>query len=332
MKRIQGRPTITHAGMTLIEVLVVIGIIGVLVGLLIPAVQAAREAAHRTRCVNNMKQLMLAVHGFESANGGFPPWARAKLLTDDQVSYCSWQAVILPQMGESPLYNAINFEVPCLYPGDLHRDNATVARTFIGSFLCPSDPHAMQGSLGTASYRANLGLGETETTRVSSSHSVSRYTRKGAFEVSVLPLSEFRDGLSQTIALSEKPVGTQSGEAYSPFRDWIQTFDFDKWPEQLQHCASLKSTSQFQPGAGRAWILSGPAYTAFYTSAPPNSSIPDCGNTARGMFAARSYHPNGVNAAMADGSVRWFHSRISLPAWQSLGTRNGGETITTPQD
>jgi prepilin-type processing-associated H-X9-DG protein len=121
-------------------------------------------------------------------------------------------------------------------------------------------------------------------------------------------------------------------------RDWVDVgllpghpgISPDDW---LARCSALDSA---QPNdahldSGRCWLLGGARYSTFFTSATPNTLIPDCGNAqmnGQGLFAARSYHPGGVNAAMADGSVHWFASTISLRVWRAIGTRAGAEVAS----
>ncbi len=141
--------------------------------------------------------------------------------------------------------------------------------------------------------------------------------------------AEFTDGLSNTIALSEKPIGSTG--TYSPFRDWLDTWEAQEPDAWVRLCASQTETTHAAFDAGRTWMLDGGFYTHFYCVLAPNSLIPDCGNggiaNGRGLFTARSYHPGGVNAVMADGSVRWFSSSIEMGTWRALGTRNGGEIL-----
>jgi prepilin-type processing-associated H-X9-DG protein len=150
----------------------------------------------------------------------------------------------------------------------------------------------------------------------------------------VLRLSWFRDGLSNTLAFSEKPVGSGMTGSYDPFRDWV----FRSWDDGLLTMDQwIDACSQIVPDdtrldAGGSWMIPGAIYSHFFASAPPGTRIPDCGSTnpnmGIGVFAARSYHPGGVNAAMADGSVRWFSSATHVKTWRSLGTRAGGEVVS----
>src|SRR5262245_39434893 len=149
------------AGFTAIEVLVVIAIIGILVALLIPAVQAAREAARRIQCVNNLKQVGLALHNYHESLGVFPMGGsrnNRKYTQDtyDQYSVWSAHAALLPQLEQRPLFDAINFAfAPEIGDGTAHPANETVTLRVLGIFLCPSDPHA--GRANTNSYHGSYG-------------------------------------------------------------------------------------------------------------------------------------------------------------------------------
>ena len=142
-----SRRCVSSPGFTLIELLVVISIIGILIALLLPAVQAAREAARRAQCVNNLKQLALAAHNYESANGCFPMGTPVKVATfsagwiqaGDYDYGHSLFVAMLPQLEQSALYNAVNFSVNIDLP-----QNMTIQRSQINSLLCPSDSAASQ--------------------------------------------------------------------------------------------------------------------------------------------------------------------------------------------
>lgn len=320
-------------GSSLIELLVVIGVIAILVGLVLPAVQASREAARQVRCASHLRQLVTAVHGFESAYGGFPgaTWVR-------KISARSWVSTsiyvpLLPYLEESAIYDALNLDVPF---GDLSRfppSNATAASRAIGVLLCPSDPNTRAAPFGCSSYRACVGLGEFRHASDGRPNSWEGNPAEwGAFNptpVLVRP-AEIRDGLANTLAFSEKKIGR--GESfYDPSRDWIDVGVMATSSEYLEICSNLRSAQQARADGGRGWIINGGIYTWFFASAPPNSLIPDCGTPSlngRGVFAARSYHPGGVHAAMADGAVRRFTSTIAADTWRALGTRSGGEPFT----
>ncbi len=338
----QRRELERSTGFALIELLVVIGIIGMLIGLLLPAVQAARESARRAQCMNNLKQLILATQSFASARGGFPPtlsWGGPPVSRAVNAGPFSIQVAILPYVDRSDLYNSINFQLPSGSFFWLQRWHQTAATQVVGTFLCPSDPMATRSfPFAVDTYRACAGLGEAR--RVGNTVHVFY---DGAFSGSddgrskAVSLAQIRDGLSNTLAFSEKPVGSGPSAIYDPFRDWVPhdalpagEWNSDNW---LNACSHLSRTdlAGAQLDGGGSWMIPGAVYTYFYASAPPNSRVPDCGmigiNNGLGIFAARSFHPGGVNAAMADGSVRWFTSGLDTRTWRSLGTRAGGEVI-----
>jgi prepilin-type processing-associated H-X9-DG protein len=148
----------------------------------------------------------------------------------------------------------------------------------------------------------------------------------------VLPVSEFRDGLAHTLAFSEKPIGTGASGPYSSFRDWLmEGMNTASAAEWSVLCAGLTEVRRPQLDAGMTWVLPGGASTDFFAIEPPGSRVPDCGepsNFGTGVFTPRSYHGDGVNAAMADGSVRWFGGATSVAVWRALGTRAGGEVVS----
>jgi len=151
-----------RAGLSLIELLVVIGIIGILAGLLLPAVQSAREAARRAQCANNLKQLVQACHDFEAARGGFPPALFARFPgPEDQHRYAAFSThvAILPYLEQGPLYDSLNNSVATFVMDHLDGENATAARTVVDTFLCPSDPMRTDaGPWAPNSYRGCLGV------------------------------------------------------------------------------------------------------------------------------------------------------------------------------
>jgi prepilin-type N-terminal cleavage/methylation domain-containing protein/prepilin-type processing-associated H-X9-DG protein len=202
-----------HRGFTLIELLVVIAIIAVLIGLLLPAVQSARESARRIQCVNNIKQLGLGLHNYISATGALPPGIDTTVTYPgtappyDLAQWTAWspQALLLPYVEQGPLYNAANFYWNCCFAstqGDA--TNSTVYLTRIASFLCPSD--GLAGDQNINSYLGSIGPSTV-------AYPVDGYTT-GVFRVynaqyltSSVTLASINDGTSNTIAFSEGLVG-----------------------------------------------------------------------------------------------------------------------------
>lgn len=334
------RSTRSRGGFSLIESLVVIGIICVLAGLILPAVQQSREAARKTRCANNLKQMIMAAHSFESVFGGFPPAATASFPYPPPNSKIangySLHYRLLPYLEQSQLFNSINLQLPYSNIlgsndlGEIDRFHFTEMTTVVGTFLCPSDPNISPAPLAPNSFRANLGLVANSYEGLDHVHPVE----EGAFSWDQEPLSlaKFTDGLSNTLALSEKPIGSRN-QRYQSFRDWIYVRDsagFNGINPWIRICSNITDVSQARFDSGKTWLVPLSFTTEFFASVPPNSAIPDCGLENDGIFAARSYHPGGVNAAMADGSVRWFSSGIDIKTWNALGTRAGGEVVSFP--
>jgi prepilin-type N-terminal cleavage/methylation domain-containing protein len=332
-----------RAGFTLIETLVAVAIIGLLVSLLLPAVQGAREAARRVACAQNLRQLGIAISSYESAWGCFPPDQFGSLVPSPSLGGGLFgasfpaHAALLPTLEQTQLYNSINFYVPngLLHDIGATGANLTAALTQVYVFQCPSDAAGAAGNptYGGTNYRLNGGLCGYCATGI----------EDGAFNHFGARASEFTDGLSGTVATSEKLMGRGPSGLYLPSSAWIEaspgaarsaplTISVDDWVDFCAHRPFPAERSAIRYDAGRSWLLPSAGYTLFYVSVPPNSEIPDCGTLGFapgiGVFAARSLHVDGVNVAMADGSLRFVSSRIHASVWRALGTRRGGEAIS----
>jgi prepilin-type N-terminal cleavage/methylation domain-containing protein/prepilin-type processing-associated H-X9-DG protein len=312
-----------RAGFTLIELLVVIAIIGLLIALLLPAVQAAREAARRTQCVNNFKQIALAMHNYHSSLNTFPPGrVRSRVAGLGLVFSCFAQ--ILPQLEQKPCYDAINFSLNA-DRGIGGPENDTARRIRISQFLCPSDTSSIFDAPDQSPTNYQMSVG--------TKHSV--IDNDGIlFENSRITFADIRDGTSQTALLSEL-VRSSSGTA---------NFIIETTGRRL---ISYEATCRpngpaVQRARGNRWIYGAPNHTMYSHHRPPNHGDPDCrggnpfGDATNAAWdllsldtAARSLHPGGVNFALADGSVRFAKTTINLTVWRSLGTRNGGEVISS---
>ena len=331
-----------RAGFTLIELLVVIGIIAILIGLFLPAVQAARESARRLRCGNNLKQMITATHSFAATHGKFPPSAGSgsSYYYDPKKnsSALSVPYQLLPFLEQQALFDSVNIYLPLGFPGENLKHQATATAVRVATFLCPSDPwiNAIEPA-GPNSYRACVGVEVKQT--FDGHFFYPRQPEPGVFDIGI-SFAEIRDGTANTLAFAEKPIGSGAKGTYSPYRDWVVHLatpgdgSADAW---MASCSQLRMDDpRFEPvlDAGGSWLAAMPAHTLFLASAPPNSLVPDCSpglsSPDDGIFAARSDHPGGVNAAMADGSVRWVSSSIAIATWRALGTRSGGEIISEP--
>ncbi len=324
----------SRRGFTLIELLVVIAIIAVLIALLLPAVQSAREAARRSQCVNNLKQIGLALHNYESTNSALPLGRTLQVGTYQPFSQ---QARILTFMEQRAVYDSLNFSL-----GSNDVANVTGAATVISSFLCPSDivPQIPAGQTlpgfgwAPVSYRANEGTsvamwyGADDTTNVNAGVQAPN----GLFFSSTLVrLASITDGTSNTAAFSEHLVGDFSQSVATENRD---TFRPGTYPanadEAVQLCRNFdwsNVTLQGYSNVGAPWVYGYHSTTSYWHSGPPNSR--SCMYPpSRIMTVANSLHPGGVNVGMADGSVRFVKSTVNIASWRAVGTRNGGEVIS----
>ncbi|MDE2509313.1 MAG: DUF1559 domain-containing protein [Planctomycetota bacterium] len=326
-------------GFTLIELLVVIGIISILGGLLLPAVQAAREAARRVQCQNNLKQIGLAIHGYIESNDMFPP---SQAFGDMRYEcHYSQNTRLLPYLDKMPLYNSVNFQ--CGTDPDLglfglqlseayrnaNRLNATTLMSRVEVFLCPSD-QVFRGGPGN-NYRGNVGVGPENLTLFEYPDSGN-----GIFpELVYVRPSHVPDGLSHTAAFSERLVGSSRDDSPSLRRDiWCVQAPAMTGDQMLLTCR-LSVTSRYYhenfTKSGMTWFWTGRENTLYSHAQTPDGKIPDClyGGMigADGMTTARSNHLGGVNVLMCDGSVRFTQDQVSLQVWRALGTRNGGELV-----
>ncbi len=313
-------------GFTLIELLVVIAIIGVLIALLLPAVQSAREAARRAQCTNNLKQLGLALHNYHDTVGTFP-LGRTAVSSESFSPF----ARILPYMEQTNLSTALNFNVPWSRP-----ENATVTRAVVSSFLCPSD--AQQGvpnQWGPINYRSNEGTsvvmwhGNSDTSGVNA----SMPGPNGVFFANIqVNIAAMTDGTSNTAAFSEHVTGDFNNAVTTEQADtfWPKTYPATP-DEAVAMCRDMNWRDvafQRVSDVGAPWTYGYHSTTSYWHSGPPNSRscmFPP----SRIMTVANSRHPGGVNVGLADGSVRFVKNSAHLQSWRALGTRNGSEVLSS---
>jgi prepilin-type N-terminal cleavage/methylation domain-containing protein/prepilin-type processing-associated H-X9-DG protein len=331
----------SRCGFTLIELLVVIALIAILVGLLLPAVQAAREAARRTQCTNNLKQLGLAIHQYEMQENSLPPSLVLSGSGTTTLWTNGWSAYvrILPAVEQQSVYNQINFTIAFQ-----QWQNQSATGVVIVTFLCPSEvnrqptSYLSYGNVGGVNYGWSMGdwyvWGGFVFPTSNRSALGPNQSRKWA---------DFQDGLSQTFIAAEvknyQPhLRDCGGLAQINNPDIIPTPDANYMqiaPEYAGGSCTLR------PDGHAEWVDGGVHHTGFTTAWTPNKVT---GNTAiRDLdlsgqreksggptFAAitsRSYHPGGVNVLLGDGSVRFIKNTIAGATWRALGTVAGSEVI-----
>lgn len=292
---------------TLVELLVVIAIIGILVGLLLPAVQSAREAARRMQCSNNLKQFGLALQNYHASIGRFPFAIGG---TGNRYSAISQ---LLPYCEQNNLYQQIDFSRVLNAP-----ENDAARRAELSLFRCPSDFDNTQPTAGGAvNYCPNKG-------------SSLRWQDPQADGVlylqSAVRFSDITDGTSNTAAFSERNIGDGSNGILTLSSDvFLSRANPSTQDEAVSLCNAVDVNdlaNQFPQFMGAPWIDGKHAYQ--HISGPNARS---CGFQPAGKatMTATSRHPSGVMVAYCDGSVRFASNTINLVAWRAMGTRNGGE-------
>lgn len=331
----------SRRGFTLIELLVVIAIVAVLIGLLLPAVQKVRESASRVRCANNLKQWGLAIHNLESGLGSYPSLGDYPTASTG-VAWCV-AARLLPYIEQENLRNLarldLRYDDPLNYP---------VMRFRVPLLICPSEVRDTQRPDGTypdgsprvhyvLNYAVNAGTWLVhDPVTLQSGDGVFRVNQPGRF-------AHISDGLSNTLAMSEV-------RAWTPY---LRDGGVPSAPLTAPNdpAAVAGYAGSFRPDSGHTeWVNARAHQTAFTTCFPPNTRVP---YTAAGMtynidftsqqegssltvatvaaLTARSYHPNGVNALLMDGSVRFVGNTIAQATWRAMGTRDKGDLAQESQ-
>jgi prepilin-type N-terminal cleavage/methylation domain-containing protein/prepilin-type processing-associated H-X9-DG protein len=312
---------------TLIELLVVIAIIAILIGLLLPAVQKVREAAGRAKCQNNLKQLGLAMHNYEGANGCFPQGRNA------YPKVVSAPARLLAYVEQDNLQKLIDPD-GTLAAGS---QNDLAGQTPVGLFICPSDPAAGRVP-GSAYYGTNYVACNGTGVSLDTAGNIASFLKipdgNGIFAQTPARVADITDGTSNTAAFSESTIGNgqtpSGGLPTDPKMISLVILEVaggnDPTPAD---CDAGNGT--WNGRRGEQWInghYGNTLYNHFYGPNPAGKW--DCGNAShnKGLTAARSYHTSGVNVLFADGGVRFVNNGVDLATvWRPLGTRNGGEAI-----
>ena len=318
-----NQPAPHRFAMTLIELSVVIAIISVLVALLLPAVAQARAAANRISCVNNLKQLGIALHSHHDSRSCFPAGRGAP-----PPRIFSPQAALLTYVEQASVHNLIDFTAPpadysagpILYDGTR---NLPAAKLVIPILHCPAavGRERVNGSLyGGTTYVACTGSG------------LNAGLLSGADGVfylgSATRFRDIQDGTTHTAAMSERPLGEGveldsnfSGDTRRVMREIPAATD----PVAIN--CTTSGAGQWNHERGAKWIVGNYGNTLYNHLLGPNANEWDCLNMTqqKGRIAARSQHAGGVNVLFCDGHIEFIANSVDIPVWRSLATRSSGE-------
>lgn len=312
MIRPHRRPLGMTRGFTLIELLVVISVMGLLIALLLPAVQSAREAARRMQCANNLRQIGLGFHNYVAGNDSLPPMIGPHGFSPF--------AAILSHLEANPVYAAFNYSLPQNVDA-----NRTVASMSLGVLLCPSDGPPKINHEGRTNYAANTGWGHQATGRYNGLFTM-------APDPPVRPAA-IVDGMSNTAMVAEwvcgawfPKTGDRLSSAYLLEADNL--WRPDQFEAAIQACVNLRPEGlDTTDRKGWKWSNGSPGHSAYCHNMGLNEFTCISTENPSASWTAGSRHGSGANVLFADGRVSFLKSSMAIGTWRAIGTRDGGEVV-----
>lgn len=317
-------------GFTLVELLVVIAIIGILVALLLPAVQAARAAARRMSCSNNLKQVSLAMHNYHDTYKRFPPSA----ILPRGATFDPWsaQARLLPYLEQANLEDLIDWNFA-------YKVQPNVTKTRVPPYLCPSEKNDRERPDGALthyplSYGINLGVWFVYDPASNRGGSGISYPN------SSLRIADVTDGTSQTLAFAEikawspylrdggnpgamgNPLPATPADVVALGGNFKTNSGHTEWVDGRAHQTGF--TGAFTPNTVFPYVSGGKTYDVDFNSSREGKTT---NQPTYAVVTSRSYHAGGVQVSFVDGSARFISETIELSVWRSLATRDGGEVV-----
>jgi prepilin-type N-terminal cleavage/methylation domain-containing protein/prepilin-type processing-associated H-X9-DG protein len=323
----RGEAMRRSSGFTLIEVLVVLGIIGLMVALLLPAIQAAREASRRALCQNNLRQLGLALTNYEGAKGAFP-FGVGGTGIPGRIPRWSAQSQMLPYLEHAVVFNAINVNYLPWSFEPLGAANLTAVSTSVAVFLCPSDSDLItdDGQMGHNSYRACAG---TKPYNLAADSPDGTGRNDGSFWFqSAIRTAMLTDGTSNTATFSERCLGTYP--RIDPKGDYYLTDNSVEDCDRADPAATPRAENPLEQSGGR-WSDGNVCYARYQHILAPNRNSCYLGGSVDNdgpiLTTASSRHTGGVNLATADGSVRFVKESINVKVWSAFGSIAGNDVV-----
>ncbi|NLE37148.1 MAG: DUF1559 domain-containing protein [Pirellulaceae bacterium] len=316
---------------TLVELLVVIAIIGILIALLLPAVQSAREAARRISCSNNLKQIGVALHGYHGAYRQFPPSA---ILPKGLIPTDSWSvhARLLPFLEQSSLEDLIDWNRG-------YNAQPIAARTRVPVYLCPSEVNDYERPAGALThYPLNYGI--NVGTWFVHDPATGRGGNGFVYPNSRTTFTNVTDGASTTLACAEvkaynpylrdggnpsvlgSPIPSDPAQVAPWGGDFKHNSGHTEWVDARAHQTGF--TAVFTPNTVVPHAAGGESFDVDFTSSREGTSG---SRPVYVVVTSRSWHPGGVNVVLADGAVRFVADNINVATWRALATRAGGEIV-----
>ena len=334
----------SHRGFTLVELLVVIAIIGTLVGLLLPAVQAARESARATQCRNNMKQIGLALQNFHDARQNFPYGGRLPVTNSNQGNW-NWRVDILPFMEETALYSSLNLTASSIWRSDQSITGTRLYTASIPAFQCPSSQFPARYTANTANlFLMNgsnavevmdyVGISGAATTGFADPFGRSNqcatgvnsfcgnFCRNGMLTVETRKMKDCTDGTTSTIIVAEQSGQVNGAEISAQRQGGWTGFINGKASEFDMSTLTVGSAARTDMYIGGVTTVVQRPNWYWVAGAPGPYNYTGGNNTI-----INSFHPNGINVLMTDAAVRFLSENVSVAALQRLCVKDDGQPI-----